>query len=97
MLHWQSLTSLKVGTLFKFKTIGSAQSHSGSAITKSLIFGRDACLQLKLAHLNVIILSHSLCLLIGPVKNWSEKTQEYTANPDVVLKENENWAEVCTM
>ena len=52
-------------------------------------------LQLKLAHdLDVIVLSHSLCSLIGPVKIWPEKTQEYTANPDVVLKENENLAEV---
>ena len=48
-------------------------------------------LQLKQARdLNVIVLSHSLCSLIGQVKIGPEKTREYTANPDDVLKENEN-------
>ena len=45
-------------------------------------------LQLKITH-NVIVLSHSLCSLIGPTKNLSEKTKVYSRIPDVVLKENE--------
>ena len=52
---------------------------------------RRALLQLKLAHdLNVIVLSHSLCSLIGPARDLAEKTHKHTADPDVVLKGNEN-------
>ena len=42
------------------------------------------------ADFNVIVLSQSLCSLIGRTKFGRRKTQEYTANPDVVLKGYEN-------
>jgi len=78
-----------VGTLGRINSFKLQQSQSGICHNPLLTFGRDIqYVQLKLAHLNVIIFSHSLCSLIGPVKYLSEKTQEYTANPDVVLKEN---------